>query len=261
MSDSTTSEDPPTVGRDRRIATERRGRTPAHVVVTPAQNEAETIVDIVRAITAHGYTSVVVDDASVDATGDLARQAGAVVVRLDQSFGVGHALRRGFSHALSLGATSIVQCDGDGQHPVDEIPRLFDHRPDAALVIGSRFLSDDPLRLTAAKRVGIALLRRRLRIRVGLRVTDPTSGFRSIRQPLLSAFAEDFPSTYLGDTFEACLAAAELVGPDAIAELGVVMRDRQGGVPFATGPHAAWLLVRAVVGTSRLVRRPLRRLR
>ncbi len=248
-------------GQDRRVVGERRSTTSTHVVVTPAQNEADTIADIVRAVTALGYVSVVVDDASIDATGELASRAGAVVVRLDQSFGVGHALRRGFSHALSLGATAIVQCDGDGQHPVHEIPRLFEHRSDAALVIGSRFLSDDPLRLSAAKRIGIALLRRRLRVRVGLRVTDPTSGFRSIRQPLLSAFAEDFPSSYLGDTFEACLAATELVGPDAIAEIGVVMRDRQGGVPFATGPHAAWLLVRAVVGTSRLVRRPLRRLR
>ena len=247
--------------QDRRLAHERRLPKAMHIVVTPAQNEAETIADIVQAITSLGFISVVVDDASVDDTGTLAHEAGAVVVRLDQSFGVGHALRRGFSHALSLGATSIVQCDGDGQHPVHEIPRLFDHRPDAALVIGSRFLSDDPLRLSGAKRAGIALLRRRLRIRVGLRISDPTSGFRSIRQPLLSAFAEDFPSTYLGDTFEACLAAAELVGPDAIAEVGVVMRDRQGGVPFATGTHAAWLLARAVVGTSRLVRRPLRRLR
>ena len=245
--------------RERRHHAERRGGH-LQVVVTPAQNEAETIASIVSGIIALGYTSVVVDDASTDNTGELARRAGAVVVRLDQSFGVGHALRRGFSHALSLGATAIVQCDGDGQHPVDEIPKLFTHRPDVALVIGSRFLSDDPLRLSAAKRAGISLLRRRLRIRVGLRIGDPTSGFRSIRQPLLSAFAEDFPSSYLGDTFEACLAAAELVGPDLIAEVGVTMRDRQGGVPFATGPHAAWLLIRAVVGTSRLVRRPLGRL-
>ncbi len=247
--------------RERRERERRGNAAPFAVVVTPAQNESETIGDIVRAIVALGYVSVVIDDASSDATGELARAAGAVVVRLDQSFGVGHALRRGFGVALRLGASTIVQCDGDGQHPVHEIPRLLGHRPDAALVIGSRFLADEGLQLSVAKRAGIWLLRHRLRARVGLSVSDPTSGFRSIRQPLLSAFAEDFPSSYLGDTFEACLAAAELVGPDRISEIGVEMRDRQGGIPFATGPHAAWLLVRAVVGTSRLVRRPLRRLR
>ncbi len=246
---------------ERREGERRTSNTVAlAVVVTPAQNESDTIGDIVRGIVALGYVSVVVDDASTDATGQLAREAGAIVVRLDQSFGVGHALRRGFAHACSLGASAIVQCDGDGQHPVHEIPRLIEHRPDAALVIGSRFISDEPLRLSGAKRAGIWLLRHRLRARVGLSVSDPTSGFRSIRQPLLSAFADDFPSSYLGDTFEACLAAAELVGPDRIAEIGVTMRDRQGGVPFASGPHAAWLLVRALVGTSRLIRRPLRRL-
>lgn len=260
MSDPTPpAQTPDTAERRER---ERRGNGgPIAVVVTPAQNESETISGVVRAIVALGYVSVVVDDASSDATGELAHAAGAVVVRLDQSFGVGHALRRGFAAALTLGATTVVQCDGDGQHPVHEIPRLLGHRPEAALVIGSRFLADEPLRLSVAKHAGIWLLRHRLRARVGLSVSDPTSGFRSIRQPLLSAFANDFPSSYLGDTFEACLAAAELVGPDRISEIGVEMRDRQGGVPFATGTRAAWLLLRAVVGTSRLVRRPLHRLR
>ena len=227
------------------------------IVVTPAQNEAETIADIVRAIRALGYGSVVVDDASVDDTGQLAFDAGASVVRLDQSFGVGHALRRGFAHAKTLGATAIVQCDGDGQHPTDDISTLFATRVDCSLVIGSRFLSDDHFALSGAKKLGITLLRRRLWTKVGLRVTDPTSGFRCIREPLLSAVADDFPSSYLGDTFEACLAAAELVGSARIGEIGVRMRDRQGGVPFAKGPKAAWLLVRALVMTSSPFRKPL----
>ena len=238
----------------------RKGCDVTFVVVTPAQNEATTISAIVHDIVALGGTSIVVDDASTDGTGDVARASGATVVRLDQSFGVGHALRRGFAEARSIGASAIVQCDGDGQHPVSEISRLLGHRPDACLVIGSRFLADSPLRLSPLKTAGIVLLRRRLFVRSGLRISDPTSGFRVIREPLLSAFAQDFPSRYLGDTFEACMAAAELIGPDRIAEVGVTMRDRQGGVPFAKGPHAALLLVRALASTSRLVRRPLRRL-
>lgn len=229
-------------------------------VVTPAQNEAETIAGIVAAIVAIGGTSIVVDDASTDETGALAGEAGATVIRLESSLGVGNALRTGFAAATSMGATAVIQCDGDGQHPVDEIPRLLAHRPDASLVIGSRFLAENPLRLSAGKRAGIALLRRRLATKVGLRISDPTSGFRVIREPLLGVFAGDFPSSYLGDTFEACLAAAELVGPGRIAEMGVTMRDRQGGVPFAKGPRAAMLLVRALVSTSSLVRRPLRAL-
>jgi glycosyltransferase involved in cell wall biosynthesis len=226
-------------------------------VVTPAQNEAETIGAIVAGIVALGGTSIVVDDASTDETGALASAAGATVVRLDVSLGVGNALRTGFATARSMGADAVVQCDGDGQHPVEEIPHLLAYRPDAALVIGSRFLADRPLELSVGKRAGIALLRRRLWTKVGLRISDPTSGFRVIREPLLGAFAGDFPSSYLGDTFEACLAAAELVGPSLISETGVTMRDRQGGVPFAKGPHAAMLLIRALVSTSSVFRKPL----
>jgi glycosyltransferase involved in cell wall biosynthesis len=231
-----------------------------HIVVTPAQNEEATIESIVSTIRALGYRSVVVDDASTDQTGNLALRAGADVVRLDQSFGVGHALRRGFAHARLLGATAVVQCDGDGQHPVNDIPTLFGSEPHALLVIGSRFLAPQTLQVGRAKSFGILLLRQRLQRKVDLTISDPTSGFRCIRGPLLTAFAEDFPSRYLGDTFEACLAAAELVGPKRVAEISVSMRDRQGGVPFATGPKAAWLLVRALVGTSRPFRKTLRRL-
>jgi len=43
---------------------------------------------------------------------------------------------------------------------------------------------------------------------VGYTITDSTSGFRIICEPLLSEFAHEFPVYYLGDTFEAAVIAA-----------------------------------------------------
>ena len=64
-----------------------------------------------------------------------------------------------------------------------------------------------------------------------VRISDPTSGFRAIRSPLLDAFAADFPAHYLGDTFEAVLVAARR--GYRLGEIGVEMRERQGGRPSA----------------------------
>jgi hypothetical protein len=64
-----------------------------------------------------------------------------------------------------------------------------------------------------------------------VKVSDPTSGFRAIRSPLLEAFALDFPHHYLGDTFEAVLVAGRR--GYRVAEIPVRMRQRQGGIPSA----------------------------
>jgi hypothetical protein len=39
------------------------------------------------------------------------------------------------------------------------------------------------------------------------KITDATSGFRLIRNPLLQQFANNFPAHYLGDTYEALVTA------------------------------------------------------
>jgi glycosyltransferase involved in cell wall biosynthesis len=48
-------------------------------IVVPALNEAKTIATVVERISNYGQV-IVVDDGSTDATAELARKAGAVVV-------------------------------------------------------------------------------------------------------------------------------------------------------------------------------------
>ena len=69
------------------------------------------------------------------------RQAGATVIRLPINLGVGGALRAGFRYAVDNGADTVVQVDGDGQHPIDQIEALLKHLDagDFDMVVGSRF--------------------------------------------------------------------------------------------------------------------------
>lgn len=67
-------------------------------VVMPARNEASTVADNVRAAAACRFVRrvVVVDDGSTDGTGDVARAAGATVVRRDSATG-------SKAHAMCMG--------------------------------------------------------------------------------------------------------------------------------------------------------------
>ena len=107
-------------------------------VVIPAFNEAATIGSVVANAIRYGVP-VVVDDGSVDNTGDVARSAGAKVIRHSVNLGYDRALDSGFALAAELGCDYVVTMDADGQHDA-EILAQFIHALDegAELVVGIR---------------------------------------------------------------------------------------------------------------------------
>jgi glycosyltransferase involved in cell wall biosynthesis len=84
-------------------------------VVVPAYDEAARIgqtLAALRAQTDRDFTLLVVDNASADATAEIARQAGALVL-VEPQKGVGCAVDTGFRHAIAQGATRILRTDAD----------------------------------------------------------------------------------------------------------------------------------------------------
>ena len=82
---------------------------------------------------------------------------------------------------------------------------------------------------------------------VGRRITDSTSGFRLIREPLLSEFAAEFPSYYLGDTYEATIAAAR--AGYTVVEVPAALRPRSSGISSASNTRAIVLIAKVLVVT------------
>lgn len=64
-------------------------------VLIPAFNEEKTIAQVVRVAREAGFSVIVADDASKDATGQKAEEAGALVVRLATNLGKGGAVAEG----------------------------------------------------------------------------------------------------------------------------------------------------------------------
>ena len=215
------------------------------LIVIPAFNEAECITNVVTEIRAADFDCLVIDDGSRDATARLAAAAGARVVSLPINIGVGGALRTGFRYAVDHGFTCVVQVDADGQHVAGHVRDLLDemHRQDLDMVIGSRFADGGTHPMSPLRRWCIRMLSAVIARATKLRLTDPTSGFRAIRAPLLEAFAADFPAHYLGDTFEAVLVAGRR--GYRVGEIAVAMRERQGGRPSADLYASGQALLRA----------------
>lgn len=111
-------------------------------VVVPAYNEAGAIAASLRGLAAWLPNVVVVDDGSKDATGDLALQGGATVLRHAVNLGQGAALQTGIDFALENGATHICTFDADGQHDVRTIDAMLAALAEsgADIALGSRFL-------------------------------------------------------------------------------------------------------------------------
>lgn len=202
------------------------------LAIVPALNEQESIRQVVLAIRAETLDVLVVDDGSTDDTASRAEAAGAMVLRLPLNLGVGGALRAGFRFAVDNCYTAVVQVDADGQHPVNQICDLIEaaEQHDAHLVIGSRYLSPNATLIpTASRLLAMRMLSKIVSLITNHAITDSTSGFRIIREPLLSDFAREFPSYYLGDTFEATVNA--VLQQYTVLEIPARLSPRIAGKP------------------------------
>ena len=218
------------------------------VAVVPAWNEEGAIggvVDEIKAFDA-AATVVVVDDASTDATADVAEAHGATVLRLPFNVGIGGAVQTGFRYARDEGFELAVRLDGDGQHDASELPKLLEpiRAGSADLVIGSRFV--DPggtYRPPFARRVGIRVFARLVSLLGGQEVTDTTSGFVALDRAGIELFAVEYPHDY--PEVEATLVAVR--SGLRLAQVQVEMRERQAGTSSITFVRSLYYIVKVML--------------
>ena len=218
------------------------------LVLIPALNEQATIRDVVLGVIDHGFDVVVINDGSGDNTAEFARAAGATVLNLRVNLGVGGALRCGFRYAVNNGYRSVVQCDADGQHPISHIQKLIDvsNQTSSHLVIGSRFRYEEILMTVPRhRRFAMWLLGVIASRACQTKITDSTSGFRLISEPLLSQFAKNFPSHFLGDTFEANVVAGR--AGYKVKEVAAPISDRKAGVSSTGSGRSIIMIARSIL--------------
>jgi glycosyltransferase involved in cell wall biosynthesis len=221
------------------------------VALIPAYNEERFIGSVVLKARKYVDTVMVIDDGSLDQTADIARDAGAVVIRLETNRGKGAALGAGFQKARELRAQAVVILDGDGQHRAEDIPRLLQPILDeqADMVVGSRYLGiANPAPFY--RKVGQRIMTLLTNYSSGVRSTDSWSGFRAFSQKAIESIR--FREGGWGADPEFQFQAREHHLQIAEIPVGVIYEEKAKRNPMGHG-------IRTVNGVLRLVgqHRPL----
>lgn len=159
-------------------------------IIVPAFNEAVVIGGVVAELrTVFGHV-VCVDDGSADGTGEIARQAGAALVRHPINLGQGAAIQTGVEYARRQpGATVFATFDADGQHRVKDVVTMIDrlNRGDVDIVIGTRFGQQVANRPPFVKRMVLQTAARLSRRGRRLGLTDTNNGLRVFNKTVADA--------------------------------------------------------------------------
>jgi glycosyltransferase involved in cell wall biosynthesis len=211
------------------------------LIVIPVFNEERNILKVlseIRAITPEAYVCVV-DDCSSDSTLKILNEAADTDPKLtvlshplNQGYGV--SIQTGYKFARLHQFAYVIQLDGDLQHDPKDIPhfiqRMHTDYPD--VILGSRFGTANDFRVSFLKRAAIRVFRTLLRLRYGINLKDPTTGYQMLSARAFNEFCNDFfPSDYP----DANLIGLGLGLGLRYVEISVKMRYREAGDSMHAG--------------------------
>ena len=183
------------------------------------------------------------------------------------SFGKNRGLRAaiaaGWVYEAEHGYDFCGRVDADGQQPVHELKRLLERvrAGTCDVAVGSRFVAGEGYAEyrympSPARRVGTALLRRLMRLRLKRPLADATSGLYAVNAKAMPLLGQPYGSG--APEVEGLLRLAD--AGLKIDEVPVDMRERQGGESKLRGGRALHLVL-TVTGTVLLGTRLLGLLR
>lgn len=217
------------------------------LIIIPAYNESESIEKTVRDIieNAPSFDYVVINDCSTDNTRQICEDNGFNIVNLSVNLGIGGAVQTGYLYAERYGYDIAVQVDGDGQHDAKFLGEMADYleKNDLDMVIGSRFIEKQGFQSSKARRIGINYFTGLIKLCTGQKITDPTSGLRLIGRRTIVQFAKKYPKDYP----EPETVVAILKKGFKVAEIPVVMRERQGGSSSITLKKSVYYMVKVTL--------------
>lgn len=135
---------------------------------------------------------IVVDDGSLDGTGEVARAAGATVLKHNVSLGNGAAIKAG---ARAASGSVLVFMDADGQHTAEHVESLLaEIRNGVDLAVGARVGRTQ--HSSFMRWVGNRFYNGLASLVSNTSVADLTSGFRAVRRDKFLAILHLLPNGF-----------------------------------------------------------------
>jgi dolichol-phosphate mannosyltransferase len=209
---------------------------PTTLIMIPTYNEAENIADLIEAVLAQssGMGVVIVDDDSPDGTARIVRSLGAregrieLIVRKNER-GRGSAGIVGFARAVQMGARYIGEMDADFSHDPKYIKDFLRMIENYDIVIGSRGAPGGVEHgRSPVRRLITAFASLYIRGLLGLRVKDPTSGYRLFRREVIQSLDWD-SMVSVGPSIVQEMLIQALARGFSVVEVPIVFSERRAG--------------------------------
>ncbi len=155
-------------------------------VIIPAYNEAKRIGAVLKGLKNQKLDIFVIDDGSVDNTLEVIKKYNVFSISHKINLGKGAAVKTGCEAAFLEGADAVIMMDSDGQHKVDDLPKIIDaissNKYD--IVFGSRNLSkNSPFIRLAGNKIATFIIK----LLFNIYVSDLICGYRALTKKAYKA--------------------------------------------------------------------------
>lgn len=167
-------------------------------MIIPAFNEESNIRQLIGELKKLEVDIIVINDKSTDNTLEVLRELKVNYIDLPCNLGIGGAVQTGYTYGVRNGYDIAVQVDGDGQHNPQYLLKIIAPiiNEDADMIIGSRYINKEGFQSTTIRRIGIKYFSMLIKLLTGIKITDPTSGFRACNLKVMNYFANYYPTDY-----------------------------------------------------------------
>jgi glycosyltransferase involved in cell wall biosynthesis len=215
------------------------------LIIVPAFNEEANMMPLFDQLCTPEIKSfadiLVVNDASADQTGFIAKTYDVSVVTHVFNLGYGSALQVGYKYAVRRGYEYVIQMDADGQHNISNIAHIYQclTTPDAEgkfpdIVIGSRFVEGShSFKISGLKKVSLAMFSWIIKRVTGKKITDPTSGLQGLNRKAFTYYSNYGNFDYFYP--DANMIIQMLLLGFRVEETASVMHERTAGLSMHTG--------------------------
>lgn len=207
-----------------------------NLVVVPTYLEADNIVALIEAITRLDDCDVlVVDDDSPDGTADLVdtyskTSTNVHLLRRVGPRGLGPAYVDGFKFALRNGYERVITMDADFSHDPGCIPNILSELERHDVVVASRYCGGrvSVINWPLSRLILSIFAGKYVRVVTGLKISDPTSGFRAFKAQVLAAIGLDTIRSN-GYSFQVETLSRACRCGFRIGEIPIIFTERRGG--------------------------------
>jgi len=196
-------------------------------IVIPAYNEADSIKKVLSSLQPYlinpGFEVIIINDGSQDDTEVIIKNEPKVNL-------INHPYNKGYGAALKSGIRKasgkyILMMDSDGQHRIEDIPKLIAEKDTYQMIVGARKKGTQEW----VRKPGKWLLRVVSNYLSGMDIPDINSGFRLVEKERLLEFMHIFPN---GFSFSTTATLALLHAGYNVKFIPIDVMQREGGKSY-----------------------------